>query len=79
MPWPCDPVFLFDQCSRESERVDPNSSHRMNCTTTETPRGIRDCCHRHEHQSMVAHGGVDTELPGAFEEDAIDLAFGHPD
>jgi len=79
MSWPRDPVFPVDQCSREPERVDPHANHWVNGATAETPRRICNCCHRHENQSVVTRGGVDAELPGAFEEDAIDLAFGHPD
>ena len=79
MSRPRDPIFPFDKRSRESERVDANASHRMNGATSETPRHICDCCHRHEHQSMVTRGSVDAELPRTFEEDAIYLAFGNPD
>jgi hypothetical protein len=79
MSWPRDAVVAFNECSRESERENPNAGNVMNGPAPKAFRRVCDRCHRCQHQLMITRGSVDPELPGAFEEDAVDLTYGRPD
>jgi hypothetical protein len=71
-------VFRFDQSTRESERENTHAGHAIHGTTPGTKRGFCDSRHRCQYQSMIPIGSFDSEFPGAFEKDLVDLTLGRP-